>query len=137
MPERSRPARITVVNDQPEFLELISEVLDGNGYEVTPLDGEATSIEHIADTRPDLLICDLRLAPEKGRLTGWEIVTLCRVHEDLRDVPLIVCSADARSLRQHADEMSALGDVHALEKPFQLAMLEDLVQRLLHRQPLD
>ena len=38
-------------------------------------------------------------------------------------------------MRERADEIAALADVHSLAKPFRLAEVEDLVKRLLERQP--
>jgi len=47
---------------------------------------------------PELLLVDLRIAGDE--MKGWEILTLARAEPLLRDVPLIVCSADVQTLRQ-------------------------------------
>lgn len=135
MPESPRP-RITVVNDNPEFLELMAAVLDEDeGYAVTKFDGDATTIDEIAASDPQLLIIDLLL----GGQSGWEIVTLARSHGALADVPIIVCSADVTSLRNRAPELNEIGNVHVLPKPFGLDEVTELVDRLVgrERQPLD
>lgn len=125
----SRP-RITVVNDSPDFLELMSAILDEDaGYDVALFDGEATSIDEIAASDPDLLIVDLVI----GAASGWEIVALSRADERLSDCPIIVCSADVSSLREKADELATIGDVHILEKPFTLDEITDTVAGLVGR----
>jgi CheY-like chemotaxis protein len=129
MSEPRRP-RISVVNDNPEFLELMSVILDEEaGYDVTLFDGEETSIEEIAASDPDLLIVDLVM----GGASGWEIVALSRADGRLSDRPILVCSADIASLREKAEELQRIGDVHVLEKPFGVDEITGLVARLAGR----
>jgi CheY-like chemotaxis protein len=129
MTEPNRP-RISVVNDNPEFLELMSAILDEDaGYDVTLFDGEKTSIAEIVAARPDLVIVDLVL----GGASGWEIVTLSRAEPTLADLPIIICSADVTELRARAGELERIGNVHILEKPFSLDQITDAVERLIGR----
>ena len=91
MSEPRRP-RICVVNDNPEFLELMSAILDDDaGYDVRLFDGEKTTIAEIAEGDPDLVIVD----GGKGQLSasvaglqeaGWTeqpIVALAKENEEL------------------------------------------------------
>ena len=125
-------ARLTVVNDSDEFLGVMTEVIREAGHQCTALRGETVTLDDIAATDPELLIVDLRL--ESGVLNdGWGIVVGARAHPRLADVPIIICSGDVQFLRERADEIAALADVHTLAKPFRLAEVEDLVTRLLDR----
>ena len=127
MPNATRP-RISVINDNPDFLDLMSAILDEDaGYEVTLVKGEQATIAEIADSRPDLLIVDLLL----GGASGWEIVALSRAHPLLADVPIIICSADVIALRDREDEMKQIADLHVLAKPFGIDELTRLVERLI------
>lgn len=132
---RLRPTRprITVVNDSADFLDLMKELLSDAGYEVATFRGAEVSIDRIAMSAPDLLVIDLRLGGPDP--TGWDVALMARVHEDLHDVPIVTCSADAHELRRRQGEMAAQADVHLLAKPFGLADAEELVGRLLGRQP--
>ena len=124
--------RISVVNDNPEFLELMSAILaDDAGYDVSLFDGERTTIDEIAAVRPHLLIVDLLL----GGASGWEIVALARADARTADVPILVCSADVISLRDRAEELERVGNVHILRKPFGVDELTDTVAGLLDREP--
>ncbi len=126
MPE-PRP-RISVVNDNADFLELMSAILDEDaGYDVSLFNGQRAGIGEIAATEPDLIVVDLLL----GGASGWEIVTLARSDERLADVPIIVCSADVTALRDSAAELEQIGNVHVLSKPFALDEMTDLVERLI------
>ncbi len=123
-----RRRRISVVNDNPEFLELMSAILDDDaGYDVTLFNGDTTSVDEIAAAAPELVIVDLLL----GGASGWEIVTLTRADERLSHVPIIVCSADVNTLRNRADELQEKGNVHLLPKPFGIDEMTALVQDLI------
>ena len=127
MPDGMRP-RINVINDDPDFLELMSAILGGDaGYAVTLVKGDQATIAEIADSAPDLLIVDLLL----GSASGWEIVALSRAHERLADVPIVICSADVVALREREAELEQIGNVHVLAKPFGIDEITTLVERLI------
>ena len=128
MPEH-RP-RISVLNDNPDFLELMSAILDEDaGYAVELFNGKETPIGELAASDPDLVIVDLLL----GGASGWEIVTLARADRRLADVPIIVCSADVTALREREAELVRIRNVHVLSKPFGVDELTDLVEGLVGR----
>jgi len=128
MPER-RP-RISVVNDNAEFLDLMAAILDEDaGYDVSLFKGEVVEISELAASDPDLIIVDLLL----GGASGWEIVTLARSDERLESVPIIVCSADVTALRDRESDLDRIGNVRVLAKPFAIDEITELVERLIGR----
>ena len=125
-------ARVTVINDRPEYLGVMREVLAELGHEAIAIPGEAVTLDQIAETQPDLLLVDLRM--ETGVLNdGWGIIVGSRAHPGLKDVPVIASSGDVTILRNRATEISALADVHPLEKPFSIEDVGELLDRLLER----
>lgn len=127
-------ARITVVNDSESFLELIRDALRDR-YTVATFNGQNLSAARLVGSRPDLLIVDLVM---RGRqLSGWEVIELCRSDERLREVPIIVCSADLRQLRQRRAELAAIPLLTTLEKPFGLGDLDAAVEAALERRAQD
>jgi CheY-like chemotaxis protein len=123
--------RITVVNDSPEFLELMQAILDGgSGYQVTTIDGDAlTSLAPIRDSRPHLLIIDLVMHPDG--LSGWDVLTAARRDAELSKVPIIICTGDVYTVRRRAAELADAPGVTLLEKPFNIDALEAMVSRAL------
>ncbi len=127
MSDAARP-RITVINDNPDFLELMRAILDEDaGYAVTLFAGDATATSEIAASDPDLIIVDLLL----GGASGWEIVTLTRADPRFADVPVVICSADVTALKDRAEELERIGNVHVLAKPFGIDEVTELVERLI------
>ncbi len=123
-----RRRRISVLNDNADFLELMSAILDEDaGYAVSVFSGEDTSIDQLSESEPDLVIVDLLL----GGASGWEIVTLARADRRLAGIPIIVCSADVNGLRTRAAELERIGNVHLLPKPFGIDEMTSLVEELI------
>jgi DNA-binding response OmpR family regulator len=129
MPADRRP-RISVVNDNPDFLELMSAILDDEaGYDVSVFNAQQAQIAELVRADPDLIIVDLLL----GGASGWEIVTLARADERLSSVPIIVCSADVTALRDRAPDLERIGNVHMVTKPFAVEEITRLVESLIGR----
>jgi CheY-like chemotaxis protein len=124
----ARP-RVTVVDDSPEFLSLLSDVL-GEAYRVVP-HSIVRSIDELAADRPDLLIIDLHCGGPEGGLTGWELLALARSHPTLQGIPAVVCSADVAALRQDRIRLVAYGDVQLVAKPFDLGRFQQVVDRMI------
>ena len=113
MPEHS--PRITVVNDNPEYLQLMHALLDENsGYDVTTIDGDTiVDIEPIRTSQPDLLIIDLRWRPDG--LAGWDILLAVRGDPELGELPIILCTGDVQGLKEHAEAIAQEGRSKALQ----------------------
>ena len=130
-PLQEHNPRITVINDNPEFLELMNALLEKNaGYDVTTIDGdEILDIEPIRRSRPDLLVIDLRL--RRDGLAGWDILLAIRQDAELEQLPIILCTGDLEGLKEHAEAITEDPMVATLQKPFHVEELEELVQRFV------
>jgi CheY-like chemotaxis protein len=129
-------ARITVVDDSVEFLELMREVLRDGGHEVTALQGAEARVEDLAATAPELLIVDLAIDPDgygdvENAMDGWALITMARVHPRLASIPIILVTADIAFLRKRGEEITRVAAVHALEKPFSLDEIDELISYAL------
>ena len=80
------PARILVVDDEPNILATLAPLLRSRGYEVnTAMSGRA-AIEAVERDNPDLIVLDLGLPDMDG-------VDVCRLVRDGRATPIVVLSA--------------------------------------------
>jgi CheY-like chemotaxis protein len=130
-PERTH---VVVVNDSPEFLEMMAEVLADEHYPVTVIDGdrkEATDL--IRAAVPDALIIDLRLGQRE--LHGWDVLQEVRRDPKLRELPTLVCTGDLRALGQLEDQLTAMRRVDTLRKPFEIDELYAKLARLVELEP--
>jgi CheY-like chemotaxis protein len=121
--------RITVVNDNREFLELMEDVLRDELYETTTVDGDRPdALEAIIASRPDLLVIDLRMGTDV--LHGWTVAQQVRGDDRFRELPILVCSADIMALHEMESELAGLHRVRALPKPFSIDELTDAIDEL-------
>jgi two-component system KDP operon response regulator KdpE len=103
------PARVLVVDDEPNILAAVRPLLTGNGYEtVTAMSGRA-ALDAMQREPPDVIVLDLGLPDMDG-------VEVCRLIREESPVPIIVLSARA----SEADKVRALdaGADDYVTKPF-------------------
>ncbi len=119
--------RIAIVDDSPEILALVCEVLDDAGF-CTVTGTEADDVEGLlAPEHPDLLILDVRLP---GAVTGLPLLRALRENRSTAQLPILVATADLAFLRENAGALKTLG-CEALPKPFDIDSLLDCVASLL------
>lgn len=117
-----RHAYILVVDDDADFREALAVALSAKGYAVeTAADGREGLGKAVA--RPPLLVLlDLRMPVMNGR----QMLQALRGEAATREVPVLIISAFG--YEWEAELMGAQGYV---QKPFDPAVLEATIQRLL------
>jgi CheY-like chemotaxis protein len=123
-------ARVTVVNDNPEFLALVRDILEDDRYETITIDGDRPdALDAIRASRPDLLMIDLRMGSDG--LHGWGIAQQVRAEPEFDGLPVLICSADAPALRELEVDLEADQHVASLVKPFSIDDLIAAIDGLL------
>ncbi|HUG29562.1 MAG TPA: response regulator [Candidatus Limnocylindria bacterium] len=123
-------ARITVVNDNPDFLALVADILETDEHVTTLVDGDVPdALEQVRASNPDVLMIDLRMG--SGRLHGWEIAQEVRSDPSLEGLPVLVCSADVEGLKSIQDALDASRNVATLVKPFDIDKLTAAIEQLV------
>lgn len=116
---------VLVADDDFDTREMLRAALELWGYRVVlAVDGVAALAETRA-TEPDLILLDL-LMPE---LDGWGVLTNLRLDPRTRAIPIVVISAVSR--RGLAEEVLSAGASAFIEKPFDIDVLEAVIQRFL------
>ena len=126
--QADRPQCIVVINDDTDFLTLMSDLLSEiEGYEVLICREGNHAYQFVKEHRPDLVILDIRI---DGQEAGWAILECLTLDPQTRPIPLIVCSAAIRDLQDHQSMLDHYG-IDVLPKPFDLdALLEKVTQAL-------
>jgi CheY-like chemotaxis protein len=119
----ARKKRVTVVNDHPEFLLLLTEFLTDEGYEVITIPKHQGAFEQIKASKPEVVICDLIF---DNMPVGWALLDMLYLDPETRPIPLVLCSAATREVQQVAPSLAAKGIIW-LEKPFELEALLNLL----------
>lgn len=123
-------ARITIVNDTPEFLDLVEDILEGDRYDTITIDGDnPDALELIQASRPDLLMIDIRLGVEGDH--GWQIAQQVRRALGLEGLPVLLCAPDPSALTEIEEDLEQSRRVGTITKPFTLDQLVDAIENLL------
>ena len=119
-----RATTILLVEDDALISEVLTSVLEDEGYLVIVAHDGEQAIALLSTTRPDLALLDVMMPLVDGR----EVLRHIRATESTRDLPVILMSASPLSVLEGAESYSLF-----LRKPFDLQTLLDEVTRLSPR----
>lgn len=126
----SRPPRILVVDDDPDFVEVTRLILTAEGFEVNSADNGEEALASMRVLKPDLVIMDIMM---RGLLDGLRTGQEIQAHSDLRSVPiLMVSSIRGSAFAGLLPREENLPVDNFLAKPIEPSLLLAEVRRLLH-----
>lgn len=76
---------ILVIEDEDAIRELIADILENEGYDVLTAENGQAGIDILAQTTPDLILCDIMM-PE---LSGYDVLNKTRAVHSAETVPFI------------------------------------------------
>ena len=118
---------ILLVDDEVDFVEMISMRLRASGYEVAALYEGESVLNTISHQRPDLVILDLMLP----KVDGYTVCAAMKKNADFRNIPVIILTAkDPSSEAQMTGESAADA---CLIKPFDPKELLDKIKELIKK----
>jgi len=123
---------IIVINDSPDLLELAQLLFEDEGYDVKVAQVGTGAYELIKESRPDLVVLDVRL-PD---ISGWDILQALRLDALTASIPVLMCSAAVGEMRELEAQLQAAG-VDWLVKPYSIDALLEKVRRLMGELPPD
>lgn len=118
-------ARILVINDTQEILELFRDILEDEGYEVILYSFAITDMDEIERIKPDLIIADYLFG---GESTGWQLIQKLKMRRATATIPLVVCTAATLQVREIEGYLQAQG-IALVPKPFDIDDLLSAVRR--------
>jgi two-component system response regulator GlrR len=120
---RLAPARILLVDDDPDLLRLLSMRLSASGYGVTGVNSAEEALSRLALEPPALVISDVRL-PQRDGLSLFD-----EIREQYPALPVILLTAHGTI--PDAVEATARGAFAYLTKPFDSKILLDKIAQAL------
>jgi len=121
-------ARILVVNDTQEILELFRMILEEQeGYDVVLSGFPIQQVKEIELIKPDLIILDLVLGDEKS---GMQMLQMLKMQRSTAAIPVLICTAALQIVREQEGYLVSQG-VHVVFKPFDIDDLLTNIKQLL------
>lgn len=104
--------KILIVDDEPDILKIVIFRLKTKGYQTISATSGEEALHLVAETKPDLIILDLRMPG----INGDEVCRKIKADQDLCDIPVILLTASTgQDIEQLAKE---IGAVDFIRKPF-------------------
>lgn len=123
-----RQSRVMVVDDDPETLSLLREVVEKEGYQVKTVEDGDTALRQLSEWQPDLVITDIHMPGMDG------LALLAAIREKAPDILVILLTAYG-SLKTAVDAIKA-GAFDYLSKPFVVDDIRLVVRRALEHKKL-
>ena len=126
--------KILLADDDPDVIEVVSILLEDEGYEIATARDGAEALEKIKQEDPDLVILDL-LMP---KVDGFAVFTQLRdpAYERWSGVPVIVLTSvreEVSKRRYELETSKRMGYAAYLEKPADPDLLLETVSSLLEK----
>ena len=112
--------KILVVDDDPTARQLLTRVLQDQGYQVITAESGEQGIALAKSEKPALITCDI-LMPN---VDGWEVLQLLKDDPDTASIPVVMVS-----MIDDGKRGVALGAVEHLRKPVDREQLRKIVSR--------
>ena len=109
----SAPSTILIVDDVPENLAVLFEVLTDAGFKVLVAESGLTALERLPELQPDLILLDV-IMPD---LDGFDVCSRIKASPEFGDMPIIFMTA----LTETVDKVRGfqVGAVDYVSKPFE------------------
>ncbi len=129
--DASAPPRILLVDDDPDVLHVLGEMVAHAGLTVGTAKNGQEALQAIRRSRPDAVVLDIMMPV----MDGFDVMDALRRDDATRDIPILVLTA--KDLTQEERKRLDKGDTRFLTKSYasQQAILDDLSQLLHGRVP--
>lgn len=118
------PKSILIVEDDADAREVLSLILNAEGFSVLTAEDGQQALELVNEARPDLIITDIQMP----NIDGIELIKRMRSRFESRSVPIVVMSAFGSGMTR--DALKAGAD-RSTPKPMHVRSLLDLIRQLL------
>ncbi len=125
MPE-AKQHKVVYIEDDQDMIDLVKAVLSRGDIDLIGVTEGREGLKTVRDVKPDLLLLDLML-PDMG---GWAIYQQMKKEETLRDIPVIVVTAQDAPIDRLLGEHIAMVQFY-ITKPFSPTQLLASVNEVL------
>jgi DNA-binding response OmpR family regulator len=124
---RVAPARVLIVDDDPDIRALITYRLTASGYDVIAADDGEAGLAAAREHAPDLVLVDWMMP----RLTGVELCTRLRADPATAGIPVVLLTARTDDVAMRGGREAGVDEY--ITKPFSPRELSARVDEILSR----
>jgi DNA-binding response OmpR family regulator len=118
--------KILVVDDEPDILLTVGQMLELSGFEVERAKDGNECIDKMNgfETDPDLIILDIMMP----NISGWDVAAKLKENPKWKDIPIVFLTAKGDTM---SVGMGGLAAVDYIVKPFDIKDLVTRVKKIL------
>ncbi|MDA0710645.1 MAG: response regulator [bacterium] len=117
---------ILVVEDNPLNMELVSDILEANGYNVRQAINGKEAVQEVGELMPDLILMDIQLPG----LDGLTVTGIIKDNPDTARIPIIALTAHA--MRGDEEKAREAGCDGYISKPIDTRLLPQTIRQYLN-----
>jgi CheY-like chemotaxis protein len=121
-------SRVLVIEDNPANLELVTTILEADGYQILTAEAAADGLRVAATERPDLILMDLHLPG----MSGYDATRHLKADPATAAIPVVALTA--RAMRGDDEKAIEAGCNAYLTKPLDAQVLRKTLRRFLGEQ---
>ena len=119
-----KPLEIMVVDDSISIRQVVSRLMEDQGWSVQTAKDGLDALEQLTTSRPDLIVLDI----EMPRMNGYEFLGSLKARSDYQDIPVVMLTS--RTAEKHREKAMTLGARGFVVKPFNDHELVRLILQL-------
>ena len=124
-----RPLNIMVVDDSVSIRQVVSRLMESQGWNVLAAKDGLEALDKLRESRPDLVVLDI----EMPRMNGYEFLSAIKAQGGYEDLPVVMLTS--RTAGKHRDKAKALGAKGFMVKPYNDDEFVGLILKLTGRRP--
>ena len=87
--------KVLMIDDDPEFVEAISNLLDAKGYDVHTASDGKEGVEKAKAENPDMILLDVMMTTKNE---GFDVARELHEDQNLRNIPIIIMTGIRREM---------------------------------------
>jgi chemosensory pili system protein ChpA (sensor histidine kinase/response regulator) len=123
-----RPLTIMVVDDSVSIRQVVSRLMEDQGWKVLTAKDGIDALDRLSEHRPDLIVLDI----EMPRMNGYEFLGALKAQAGLNDIPVVMLTS--RTAAKHREKAKSLGAKGFIVKPYNDDEFVRLILNLTGRQ---
>ena len=122
------PKKIMVVDDEPDILFTVGQMLEISGYEVIKTQDGETAIQKLNELQlyPDLILLDIMMP----NLSGWDVAAKIKENPEWKNIPIVFLTAKGDTM---SIGMGGLASEDYIVKPFDIQDLKVRVEKIINK----
>jgi signal transduction histidine kinase/CheY-like chemotaxis protein len=130
-PTRQSPARLLVVDDDPQVADMVGQLLENEPYQVETAVNGQDALHHIHTNPPDIILLDLMMP----QLDGFGVISHLHQNPALRHIPVIVLTAKTLTNTESAQLTQSVQQVMRKQGLLEESLIAELQQALRQYKP--